>query len=68
MEARFEYMALRILFLPSLVYEISFVTSLAKVEWLGAENNCVTQTDKQTDRHTDREILGKFIYRFIFET
>ena len=39
----------------SLGYELSFDTKVVKIGFLGAENNCVTQTNRQTDRQTDRQ-------------
>ena len=48
-EAYGDYTALRIQSRPSLGYEVSFGTSLAKVDRLGEENNCVKQTDRLTD-------------------
>ena len=46
-EAYCDYTALRIKSRPSLGYVLALGSSLAKVARLGAEKNCV----KQTDRH-----------------
>ena len=44
-EACSDYTALRIQSRSSLGYDLSFGTSLAKVGRMGAENNCIRQTD-----------------------